>query len=246
MDSAVVPWPWPSKAKISNPGAVEVITTVEVITVQRRTESASRGNFVTMMRSLQERHNVTPGMSGFKFPFKCPEKYNRQLELNLKPLLKQCSWDKYYKDKDQLQLPRPHIAICIFRPISRFSRQFHGFSLAGQLFNYPLSVKFKHFFLFPWNLKNLFLFPWNLGKFSFFPDEAVDSRWAWDWGGDRLMDSLRLRLGWIRQKWPALSDSDGFSSETKSDWPGDSRAPWWWICDRQAQVRFGQIVKTCC
>ena len=67
---------------------MEVITTVEVITVQRRTESASRGNFVTMMRSLQERHNVTPGMSGFKFPFKCPEKYKRQLELNLKPLLR--------------------------------------------------------------------------------------------------------------------------------------------------------------
>ena len=236
MDSAVVPWPWPSKAKISNPGAVEVITTVEVITVQRRTESASRGNFVTMMRSLQERHNVTPGMSGFKFPFKCPEKYKRQLELNLKPLLRWCSWGGCDKDKDHHQLPRPHIAICIFRPISRFSRQFHGFSLAGQCSENSLSMKFKQFFLFPW----------NLGKFSFFPDEAVDSRWAWDWGGDRLMDSLRLRLGWLRQKWPVLSDSDGFSPETKSDWPGDSWAPWWWICDRPAQVRFGQIVKTCC
>ena len=149
MDSAVVPWPWPSKAKISNPGAVEVITTVEVvITVQRRTESASRGNFVTMMRSLQERHNVMPGMSGFKFPFKCPEKIQEATKLNLKPLLRWCSWDKYYKDKDQLQLSRPHIAICIFRPISRFSRQFHGFSLAGQLFNYSLSVKFKQRFSF--------------------------------------------------------------------------------------------------
>ena len=237
MDSAVVPWPWPSKAKISNPGAVEVITVVElVITVQRRTESASRGNFVTMMRSLQERHNVTAGMSGFKFPFKCPGKIQEATELNLKPFLRWCSWGGCDKDKDQLQLPRPHIAICIFRPISRFSRQFHGFSLAGQCSENSLSVKFKQFFLFPW----------NLGKFSFFPDEAVDSRWAWDWGGDRLMDSLRLRLGWIRQKWPALSDSDGFSPETKSDWPGDSWAPWWWICDRPAQVRFGQIVKTCC
>ena len=144
MDSAVVPWPWPSKAKISNPGAVEVITTVEVITVQRRTESASRGNFVTMMRSLQERHNVTPGMSGFKFPFKCPEKYKSTwTSLKTRPM----GWilQRWGSAPPALS---PYRNLHIFRPISRFSRQFHGFSLAGQCSE-------NHF---PWNLNNFFSF----------------------------------------------------------------------------------------
>ena len=145
MDSAVVPWPWPSKAKISNPGAVEVITVVElVITVQRRTESASRGNFVTMMRSLQERHNVTPGMSGFKFPFKCPEKYKSTwTSLKTRPM----GWilQRWGSAPPALS---PYRNLHIFRPISRFSRQFHGFSLAGQCSE-------NHF---PWNLNNFFSF----------------------------------------------------------------------------------------